>query len=236
MDEAYVGKGYWCDRSIPAAHRTAGPIGGGPVPKVQHDQWPLDDLVVAAAGAGAGTVDQGGITRLTVKGRGTRLAHWNAGNPAAMVRTDYEVSSSGSTVPRFAAPWLDVTVPATAHNATALRGTFRHWVDSILAGDAADDLTLAVYEALANAAEHAFTAHSAPGSIWLHAVVADGQITITVTDNGSWRRPTNSGGYRGRGLPLIHRLTSEAHVAPSPYGTTVYLRRRLHAEEYEKSA
>ena len=58
------------------------------------------------------------------------------------------------------APWLDVTVPATARNATALRGTFRHWVDSILTDDAADDLTLAVYEALANAAEHAFTAHS----------------------------------------------------------------------------
>ncbi|MCA1835968.1 MAG: ATP-binding protein [Actinobacteria bacterium] len=153
-----------------------------------------------------------------------------------MVRTDCEVSSSGSTVPRFAAPWLDVTVPATAHNATALRGTFRHWVDNILADDAADDLTLAVYEALANAAEHAFTAHRAPGSIWLHAVVVDGQITITVTDNGTWRRPTDSGGHRGRGLPLIHRLTSEAHVAPTPYGTTVYLRHRLHAEEYERSA
>jgi len=87
------------------------------------------------------------------------------GNLSAMVRTDYEVSSSGSTAPRFVAPWLDVTVPATARNATALRGTFRHWVDSILTDDAADDLTLAVYEALANAAEHAFTAHRAPGSI-----------------------------------------------------------------------
>ncbi len=193
-------------------------------------------VILPLAPAGAGSPDQSGITCLAVKSASARLAHWNAGNPAAMVRTDYEMSSSGSTMPRFAAPWLDVTVPATAHNATALRGTFRHWVDSILADDAADDLTLAVYEALANAAEHAFTAHSAPGSIWLHAVVADGQITITVTDNGTWRRPTNSGGYRGRGLPLIHRLTSEAHVAPSPYGTTVYLRRRLHAEEYESSA
>jgi serine/threonine-protein kinase RsbW len=153
-----------------------------------------------------------------------------------MVTTDYEVSSSGSTVQRFAAPWLDVTVPATAYNATALRGTFRRWVDSVLADDAADDLTLAVYEAVANAAEHAFTAHSTPGSIWLHAIVADGQITITVTDNGTWQRPTNSGDYRGRGLSLIHRLTSEAHVEPSPYGTTVYLRRRLHADDYERSA
>jgi serine/threonine-protein kinase RsbW len=150
-----------------------------------------------------------------------------------MVRTDYDTSSPGATAPQFVAPWLDLTVPATAHNATALRGTFRRWVGSILTDDAADYLTLAVYEALANAAEHAFTARSAPGSVWLHAVVADGQITITVTDNGTWRRPTNSGGHRGRGLPLIHRLTSEALVAPSPHGTTVYLRCRLHGGEYE---
>ena len=183
--------------------------------------------------AGAGNREQGGITRIAViKRRGARLAHWTGGNLSAMVRTDYEVSSSGPTAPRFVAPWLDVTVPATARNATALRETFRHWVDSLLTDDAADDLTLAVYEALANAAEHAFTAHSAPGSVWLHAIVGDGQITITVSDNGTWRHPTNSGGHRGRGLPLIHRLTSEAHLAPSPYGTTVYLRRRLHAEDY----
>src|SRR5438270_8942229 len=111
-----------------------------------------DDLAVAApAPVPAQGLSVRAVSPACRQRRGGRLAHWNAGNHAAMVRIDCEVSSSGSTVPRFAAPWLDVTVPATAHNATALRGTFRHWVDNILADDAADDLTLAVYEALANA-------------------------------------------------------------------------------------
>jgi serine/threonine-protein kinase RsbW len=135
-----------------------------------------------------------------------------------------------STRQRLAEPPLDVIVLATIQNATALRRAFRRWVDSLLADDAAEDLTLAVYEALANAAEHAFTDHRAPGSIRLRAIVAEGQITVTITDNGSWRRPTDSGGYRGRGLPLIHQLTSEAYVIPSPYGTTVRLRHQLRTE------
>ena len=160
----------------------------------------------------------------------TRLADADAGNLSAMVRSGYCVPSYGPPVQRLAAPRLDVTVPATTQNATALRRTFARWVHSLIADDTAEDLTLAVYEALTNAAEHAFTAHRTPGFIWLRAIVADGQITVTVTDNGSWRHPTNSGGYRGRGLPLIHQLTTEAQVAPSPYGTTVRLRRQLGAE------
>ena len=151
-----------------------------------------------------------------------------------MVRSGYCELSSGSPVQRLAAPQLDVTVPATTQNATALRRTFSRWVHSLIAANAAEELTLAVYEALTNAAEHAFTAHRTPGSIWLHAIVANGQITVTVTDNGSWRNPTKSGGYRGRGLPLIHQLTTEAQVAPSPYGTTVRLRRQLRAEHYDE--
>lgn len=172
---------------------------------------------------------------LLSKGQEARLADCHMGNHFTMVGSSY-APSSGSTMQLLAAPRLDVTVPATARNATALRGTFRRWVDNLIADDAADDLTLAVYEALANAAEHAFTAHRAPGSIWLHASVADGQVIITVTDNGTWRPRTNSGGHRGRGLPLMQRLASEAHVAPSRYGTTVRLQRQLDTEEYNISA
>ncbi|MBV9012381.1 MAG: ATP-binding protein [Pseudonocardiales bacterium] len=129
-----------------------------------------------------------------------------------------------------------MTVAATAQNATALRRTFRRWVDNLMAEDAAEDLALAVYEALANAAEHAFTAHTAPGFVRLQASVADGQITVTVTDNGSWRCPTDSAGYRGRGLPLMHQLTTETQVVRGPYGTTVRLRRQLRAQHYNDSA
>jgi serine/threonine-protein kinase RsbW len=50
---------------------------------------------------------------------------------------------------------LDLTAPATTQNATALRRAFRQWVQTLVGDDTTNDLTLAVYEALANAAEHA---------------------------------------------------------------------------------
>jgi anti-sigma regulatory factor (Ser/Thr protein kinase) len=133
---------------------------------------------------------------------------------------------SGSPWP-FALPPLDVTTSATVHNATALRRTFRRWVKALFGDDDANDLTLAVYEALANAAEHAFAAHGEPGSMRLRATVADGEITVTITDNGTWRPPPAPTGLRGRGLPLMHRLTTEAHVEPDFQGTTVRLRHPL---------
>jgi hypothetical protein len=66
-NEAYVDKGYRCDRSIDAAHRMAGPISAVPPRKVHDDQWPLGDLALARACAG--TLDQSGITCLPSKGR-----------------------------------------------------------------------------------------------------------------------------------------------------------------------
>ncbi|MDQ4092132.1 MAG: ATP-binding protein [Actinomycetota bacterium] len=133
---------------------------------------------------------------------------------------------SGSPWP-FALPPLDVTASATVHNATALRRTFRRWVKTLVGDDDANDLTLAVYEALANAAEHAFAAGREPGSMRLRATATDGAITIAITDDGTWRPPTVPTGRRGRGLPLMHRLTAEAHVEPDLQGTTVRLRHPL---------
>ena len=124
-------------------------------------------------------------------------------------------------------PRLNLTAPATAHNAVVLRRTFQRWVATLVGDDDADDLTLAVYEALVNATEHAFAALSKPGWIWLHASVGDGQIIITITDNGTWCFPDRSSSDRGRGLPLIHRLTSAAHVELGPRGTTVCLLHEL---------
>jgi serine/threonine-protein kinase RsbW len=188
-------------------------------------RYPIEPLPVLAAGADVRAAPP--VLPSKERGESLRLTDSDAGDLSAMVGAGYCMPSYAPTVQLLAAPRLDVTVPATMQNATALRRTFSRWIHRFSAHDAAEDLTLAVYEALTNAAEHAFTAHRTTGSIWLHAIVADGQITVTVTDNGSWRYPTNSGGYRGRGLPLIHQLTTEAHVAPSPYGTTVRLRRQL---------
>ena len=118
-------------------------------------------------------------------------------------------------------------VCATAQTATGLRRTFRRWANTVVDVDTAEDLTLAVYEALINVVEHAFTAHPAPGSLWLHATVADDQVLITITDNGTWQYPPDNTGNRGRGLALIHQLTTHAHVELNSRGTTVRLQHQL---------
>ncbi len=128
-------------------------------------------------------------------------------------------------------PPLDITTSATVHNATELRRTFRRWVKALVGDNDADDLTLAVYEALANAAEHAFTAQPDPGSMRLRATATDGQITVMITDNGTWRAPTVSHGRRGRGLPLMRTLTNEAHVESNRQGTTVRLQHPLRLQQ-----
>lgn len=156
------------------------------------------------------------------------LTHPSEGYPDVMTRPldGLLYWPSGSPWP-FALPPLDVTTSATVHNATALRRTFRRWVKALVGDDDADDLTLAVYEALANAAEHAFAAQHEPGSMRLHATAADRQITVTITDNGTWRPPALPTGRRGRGLLLMDRLTTEAHIEPDLQGTTVRLRHPL---------
>ena len=128
--------------------------------------------------------------------------------------------------PSPAPPPLALSVSATAQNATALRRTFRRWVDTVVDDDTAEDLTLAVYEAVINAVEHAFTGRTAPGSLWLHATVTHDQVLITITDDGTWQSPHDPG-HRGRGLALLPRLTTHAHVELDSRGTTVRLRHQL---------
>ncbi|MBL7253592.1 SpoIIE family protein phosphatase [Actinoplanes sp. LDG1-01] len=83
------------------------------------------------------------------------------------------------------------------------------------------DLSVAVSEAAANAIEHPI--EPAEPFITVEASVAEGAVTIVVRDSGSWR-PSESGGFRGRGLALIGAL-SELSVLRSPEGTSVTLRR-----------
>lgn len=103
---------------------------------------------------------------------------------------------------------------------------FRRWVGSVLADDAADDLTLAVYEALANVAGHAYRSRAEPGPMHLHAHVVDRHVAVTVRDEGVWE-PAADPGWRGRGLALIQQLSSTAHVERDSRGTTLRLEQHL---------
>ncbi|MGB7797180.1 MAG: ATP-binding protein, partial [Pseudonocardiaceae bacterium] len=149
------------------------------------------------------------------------------GIPPAMARAEGLPSRTPGVRWLPAPPPLVVTAPATAQNATALRRTFHRWAKALIDNDTINDLTLAVYEALTNAAEHAFTTHKEPGTIWLYATIANDEVLITITDNGTWKPPDKPPGHRGRGLPLIHQLTTHAHLQRDPQGTTVRLRHQL---------
>jgi len=144
------------------------------------------------------------------------------------------------TVPRTAVPPLELCALADTGNAAILRRRFRAWVDPLADLDTADDLALAVYEALANVVDHAYVERGTPGLMTLWAAVSCPLLTgrdlvVTVTDEGAWR-PSSGPGWRGRGLPLMRELTHATAVLPGDHGTTVQLRRRIRAAEDRTAA
>ena len=85
---------------------------------------------------------------------------------------------------------------------------------------------VAVGEACANAAEHAYR-DTEPGPMSIHAAVdADGVLTVTVRDQGTWRPPARDPGDRGRGL-LIMRQLLDGVTLQEGRGTTVAMSLRL---------
>lgn len=125
---------------------------------------------------------------------------------------------------------LHLEVPATPAHVGRLRRAVRGWLRGALSdgdADAVDNLTLAVSEALENAAEHAYADRDEPGTMTLSAQrdpSAPGAVVISVSDTGCWRTQEGPTGYRGRGLALIEELADAHTVRPGPTGTTVTLR------------
>ncbi|MGH3898963.1 MAG: ATP-binding protein [Pseudonocardiaceae bacterium] len=116
---------------------------------------------------------------------------------------------------------------ATARNAATLRRRLHDWLALDLPADVVADLVLAVYEAIANAAEHAYADRAdGPGLMRLEAHRSADHILITVSDQGRWRPPT-AGGFRGRGIPLMRLLTHNIHTCGDHHGTVVHLRVEL---------
>ena len=118
---------------------------------------------------------------------------------------------------------LRTTTQATAAEATRLRRVFAAWLARDVGDDdTADALVLSVYEALANAAEHAY-AGSVTGPMHLEAARHGAStIRVTVADEGRWRFG-RTGSFRGRGLPTMRKLLDAVHVVRGARGTRVEL-------------
>lgn len=123
------------------------------------------------------------------------------------------------------------TVEATAEAAHQLRQVFTLWMTArIDAGpERRADIVLAVYEAVANATEHAYNHRAEPGAVTVHGRTTNGALQITVTDTGTWD-PSPSQRFRGRGLALITALSDTHALTSGPHGTTVTMSWQLSVE------
>lgn len=118
---------------------------------------------------------------------------------------------------------LHVDAVATDRNATRLRHELADWLAVDVPPEVLDDLVLAVYEAIANAAEHAYAGHpDGPGQMLLEAYRADDHVVVVVTDWGAWRTQPHDPSRR-RGVPLMRLLTQDLDIERTSDGTVVHL-------------
>jgi anti-sigma regulatory factor (Ser/Thr protein kinase) len=120
---------------------------------------------------------------------------------------------------------------ADAHSAGRARSDFDSWLQAhfTLSDAGRVDLTLAVNEAVSNAAEHAyFGTPCGAGSFDVDANydAAQDSLTVVVDDRGRWRLPDSATGplsVRGRGIHLMRTLADDASIDTTSAGTRVCL-------------
>jgi serine/threonine-protein kinase RsbW len=125
-------------------------------------------------------------------------------------------------------------ITADASSAAQIRAEFGNWLDRhfTLGAERFNDLLLAVYEAIANAAEFAYIDDAQCGTMDISAAydVDSDTLAVTVNDRGRWRNdvpapatPGRQFQVRGRGIPLMRALADEAIIDGTPHGTNVRL-------------
>lgn len=85
----------------------------------------------------------------------------------------------------------------------------------------ADDVVLAVHEAVTNSIEHGYAGRE-PGDVVVtgHVVDRGTRVHLTVRDHGRWRTPSDPG-YRGRGLHVMRGCMACVEVHGGTDGTVV---------------
>jgi anti-sigma regulatory factor (Ser/Thr protein kinase) len=118
-------------------------------------------------------------------------------------------------------------VASTPQQASQARDALDDW----LAGQQLDagqreDIVLASYEAIANAAEHAYRG-SPDGAVDVRATRGENTIRVTVTDHGTWKPADPAETLRGHGRRLMGVLAHDMDTNNTDDGTTVTLTWRL---------
>jgi serine/threonine-protein kinase RsbW len=119
----------------------------------------------------------------------------------------------------------------------ALRAEVRRWLAPFaLAGDAEDDLVLAVNEAASNSVEHAYTPPTADDTVELTFWTEPHAICLEIVDHGQWRTPSGEPTGRGRGIEMMQRLVAFVLIHHDNRGTRVLLRHPLPRARPHRSA
>ena len=131
---------------------------------------------------------------------------------------------------------LHLTLPAAPASLPVMRRSVGAWLDGL--GMSEQDrvgVMVAVGEAGANAAEHAYRG-TEPGEMYLSAGVdVNGVLTIVVRDEGSWQPPNRDPGDRGRGLLIMRQLVDRVQLQGT-HGTTVTMSLQLRRGPEEDEA
>jgi anti-sigma regulatory factor (Ser/Thr protein kinase) len=152
---------------------------------------------------------------------------------AALIGDDERPDDIAVMAIRLAASALDdleLVLPSTQDGLVEMRDNLRSWLEraQVEADDAAETV-LAVWEACANAVEHA----QEPSESWfrLRARLDDaGLMRVEVHDTGRWK-PGDGSADRGLGLGLMRSLMDSVHVRPGEGGTEVVLERMVQVLE-----
>ncbi|HJP72671.1 MAG TPA: SpoIIE family protein phosphatase [Pseudonocardiaceae bacterium] len=100
-----------------------------------------------------------------------------------------------------------------------------------LSRDLISSVMLATYEAMANAADHAYR-HDELGPVIVTIARDADTVTASVSDQGTWRSP-RQGGFGGRGLLLMEGMVDELTLMRTGRGTTVLMKWTVEPEPLE---
>jgi anti-sigma regulatory factor (Ser/Thr protein kinase) len=146
------------------------------------------------------------------------------------LENDEATAALGMPIDTSVAPFIRLGVGGAVEQLAPLRESVRSWARGAgMPVDDDDDLALATYEALVNAAEHAYESRA-----WTVDLVAartcDARIVVSVRDRGQWRPTPSDPGFRGRGLTLMRGLAHEVDIRTGQDGTTVLMVWSLRAD------
>jgi anti-sigma regulatory factor (Ser/Thr protein kinase) len=111
-----------------------------------------------------------------------------------------------------------LTLPVDVALLGAMRHALSSWLESVGVADCPRaDVVLATHEAVANAMEHSGSMEP----VNVAATFLSGEVTVEVTDKGSWKHRLVPCQDRGRGLNMIRELVSKLEILKRTSGTTL---------------